>query len=145
MGNLQLEIPEFGVLSEIVGVSADWDVTWLGNSVGYLPGTAFPTWSGNTAIAGHVYLKDGMPGPFNRIGELMWGDEINIQAYGFRHKYEVREVATVQPTDLSVLGHEEYDWLTLITCRGYDEDSDTYRWRVVVRAVLMEVEPISDA
>jgi hypothetical protein len=57
MGNLQLEIPDFGFQSEIVGVSSDWDVTWLGDSVGYLPGTAFPTWSGNTAIAGHVYLQ----------------------------------------------------------------------------------------
>jgi LPXTG-site transpeptidase (sortase) family protein len=75
----------------------------------------------------------------------VWGDEITIQAYGLLYKYEVREVATVQPTDPPVLGHEEYDWLTLITCRGYDEDSDTYSWRLVVRAVLTDVEQISDA
>jgi sortase (surface protein transpeptidase) len=54
--------------------------------------------------------------------------------------YEVREVrGYVSPNDKKALGEKTYPWLTLITCRGYDEDSDTYRWRVVVQAVQVEI------
>jgi hypothetical protein len=35
--------------------------------------------------------------------------------------------------------HEVLPWITLLTCRGYDEQSDTYRWRTAVRAVLVSV------
>jgi len=38
-----------------------------------------------------------------------------------------------------VLRHEELDWITLLTCAAYDEASDSYRTRVAVRAVLIEV------
>lgn len=43
---LILEIPSLGVKAPIVGVlkSGDtWDVSWLGTSVGWLEGSAFPT------------------------------------------------------------------------------------------------------
>ena len=36
--------------------------------------------------------------------------------------------------------HEDQAWLTLITCRGYDEPSDSYSYRVVTRAVLTKVK-----
>jgi LPXTG-site transpeptidase (sortase) family protein len=45
----------------------------------------------------------------------------------------------VEPTDISALKHEEKPWLTLITCKEYDETTDTYRKRVVVRAALIDV------
>ena len=42
------------------------------------------------------------------------------------------------PNSTSLLTkHEELPWLTLITCHGYDEKTDTYRWRTIVRAVLV--------
>jgi len=142
LGDLWLEVPDLEVQIPIVGVPLQeqgWDVTRLWDQAGYLEGTAFPTWAGNTAISGHVYLSDGTPGPFVRLGELLWGDEVIIHAFGQRYRYEVRQVTSVDPDDLSVLRHEEYDWVTLITCRGYDEQQDAYRSRMVVRAVLMEV------
>jgi len=40
----------------------------------------------------------------------------------------------------SVFEHEDYPWLTLITCKGYDEENDTYNWRVVVRAVQTRID-----
>lgn len=46
----------------------------------------------------------------------------------------------VDPLDNSRIPAEEYPWLTLITCRGYDEERDDYLWRVVVRAVQVKVE-----
>jgi hypothetical protein len=30
--------------------------------------------------------------------------------------------------------------MSLVTCRGYDEASNSYRYRVLVRAVLVEVK-----
>ena len=69
-----------------------------------------------------------------------YGDEIILQAWGLRHTYQVRAVQWVEPDDLSVLPHEENDWLTLITCRGYNQATQGYQWRVAVRAVLVDVE-----
>jgi len=66
-----------------------------------------------------------------------------LDAYGSRYVYEVREVDRfVAPDDENVIPHEEISWLTLITCRGYDEAAGSYRWRVVVRAVLVDVQDI---
>lgn len=137
-----LEIPSLGARAAITSVPRSengWDITWLWDQAGYLEGTAFPTWSGNTGITAHVYLSSGLPGPFARLKELRWGDEVIIQAYGSSYVYEVREVRFVRPSDLSILGHEDRDWLTLITCFGYSERRDTYLWRVAARAVLVEV------
>jgi LPXTG-site transpeptidase (sortase) family protein len=143
MGELWLEISTLNVKMPIVSVprgTQGWDVTWLWEKGGYLEETAFPTWPGNTAIAAHVYLPDGSMGPFVNLGELKWGDIITLHAWNQSYKYEVRSVLQTEPDDLSVLGHEDYDWLTLITCQGYDEESDTYQWRTVVRAVLQQVK-----
>ena len=30
-------------------------------------------------------------------------------------------------------------WLTLVTCKLFDEQTNTYRWRVVVRAALVDI------
>jgi LPXTG-site transpeptidase (sortase) family protein len=141
--DLGLEIPTLGVNIPIVGVPVTdngWDVTWLGSQAGYLQGTAFPTWSGNSVLTGHVYLPNGLPGPFVKLGALKYGDRIVVNAFGSRYIYEVRSVAAVGPDDLSPLRHEDRPWLTLITCRQYDEGSDSYRYRTVVRAVLIEVK-----
>jgi LPXTG-site transpeptidase (sortase) family protein len=142
-GSLWLEIPRLGVETNIVGVPFGpngWDITWLGANAGWLNGTAFPTWSGNSAITGHVYLSNGQPGPFSAVGNLVWGDRVIIHFNGLRYVYEVRNITQVDPDDMSVLGHEEDPWLTLITCRGYDEISNSYAYRVAVQAVLIRVE-----
>ena len=141
-GELWLEIPSLGVETEIVGVPLDadgWDVTWLWDQAGYLNGTAFPTWSGNSVITGHVTLPSGLPGPFARLRSLRYGDRIVVHGWGTRYIYEVREVEIVRPDAPSVFQHEERSWITLLTCTGYDERSETYRWRLAVRAVLVEV------
>ena len=144
MSGLWLEIPKFEEINEIVGVPKagnSWNVDWLGpKNVGYLSGTAFPTWQGNTVISGHVYNADGNPGPFVNLGDLSWGDEVIIHAWGQQHIYQVRAVDRwVDPNDESILAHKDHDWITLITCRGYRETSDTYRWRTVAQAVLIKI------
>jgi LPXTG-site transpeptidase (sortase) family protein len=144
LGSLWLEIPSLGVNATILGIPvADraWDVSWLGDRIGWLEGTAFPTWSGNSVLTGHVYDANGQPGPFINLHRLHWGDSIIIHAWGQEYHYKVRSVQTkVSAGDTRALQHEEYPWLTLTTCQGYDERSDSYRWRVVVRAVQVRVD-----
>ncbi len=145
--DLWLEIPVLGVESPIVGVPLDadgWDVTWLGDQAGYLDGTAFPTWRGNSVITGHAALSSGLPGPFARLEDLGYGARVIVHGWGARSIYEVREVDLVRPDDPSIFRHEERSWITLMTCQGYDERTDSYRWRQVVRAVLTRIEADAD-
>jgi LPXTG-site transpeptidase (sortase) family protein len=142
--DMSLEIPSLGIKQPIVGVpeSPDWDVTWLGSKIGYLQGTAYPTWNGNSVLTGHVTDANGKAGPFASLGNLAWGSKVIIHAWGQQYIYEVRSVSLwTDPSSTSVLTkHETLPWLTLITCHGYDEKTNTYRWRTVVRAVLIQVK-----
>ena len=143
LDDLTLIIPKLGVRIPIVGVpqsGSGWDVTWLWNQAGWLNGTAFPTWAGNSVITAHVYLPSGKPGPFVNLYNLAYNDTIYVLLDGQQYIYKVRAVLLVAPDDLSVLRHEELPWLTLLTCRSYDEASGAYRWRVAVRAVQVEVK-----
>ncbi len=142
--DLRLEIPRLHIDMPIVGVPASgdtWDVTWLSNQAGWLQGTAFPSWSGNSVLTGHVYLSDGLPGPFIDLHTLAWGDQVIIHLGGQRYIYEVRADKVISPEDASVFQHETYPWLTLLTCKDYNAATNTYSHRVSVRAVLVKVEP----
>lgn len=141
-GVVTLEIPSLGVSADVTGipfVDGGWDATWLWNQVGWLNGSAFPGWPGNSVIAGHNYLSNGLPGPFANVQSLKWGDQIRVTAYGETMIYEVRSVKVVDPQQ-DILKHEKSSWLTLVTCKSYNETTGTYRWRVVVRAVLVDVQ-----
>jgi LPXTG-site transpeptidase (sortase) family protein len=138
-----LEIPSLGVKLPVVGIpkkNGTWDVTWLGAQAGWLEGSAFPSWSGNSVLTSHVYLSNGLPGPFVNLGKLKYGEKVIIHAYGERYIFEIRTNNVVAPDDATVMKHEERSWLTLVTCKEYDEKTNTYRKRVVVRAVLLKVE-----
>ena len=143
LGDLWIEIPRLGIKMDIVGVpfnQEDWNLTWLGRQAGYLAGTAFPTHEGNTGLTAHAYLADGTPGPFANLDKLQYGDQIIIHMSGQKYVYEVREEQLVRPTAVaSVLKHEKYAWLTLITCKSYNEQTGDYTYRSVVRAVLVYV------
>jgi LPXTG-site transpeptidase (sortase) family protein len=142
--DLWLEIPSLGIKNmTIVGVpltNKQWDVTWLEKNAGWLNGTSFPTWEGNSVITGHVYLSNGRPGPFVDLSKLKYGDKVMVHAYGFVYIYEIRENKTVKPDDKSAFKHEEKSWITLITCKSYNEATKTYSSRIVVRAVLLKIE-----
>jgi LPXTG-site transpeptidase (sortase) family protein len=144
LGYLWLEIPRLSVQMPIIGVpqtNGQWDVSWLGNQSGWLYGTAFPTYAGNSVLTGHVYDANGKPGPFVGLNTLLWGDKVIVHAWGTQSIYEVREVMLVGPKSIaSVIKHEDLPWVTLISCSGYDEASNSYKYRTVVRAVLMEVK-----
>ncbi|MEX1143210.1 MAG: ice-binding family protein [Anaerolineales bacterium] len=145
LGDLWLEIPDLDVETSILGVpqvDGEWDVSWLGSDAGWLYGTAFPTWAGNSALTGHVYDANGDPGPFARLSSLQFGDQVIVHAWGLAYTFEIRSVGTVYATTRvsSVIKHEAFPWLTLITCSGYDEASDSYKYRVIARAVLVSID-----
>jgi LPXTG-site transpeptidase (sortase) family protein len=138
-------IPALDISLPVVSIPHNdegWDLTWLWQGAGWLEGTAYPTWTGNTVITGHAYLSSGLPGPFVNLEKLSWGDEIVLIANGYRYSYQVRNKSLVSGSDSSILGHEDQDWLTLFTCKDYSEELGDYRWRQVVQAVLIDVEPL---
>jgi LPXTG-site transpeptidase (sortase) family protein len=142
LGDFWLEIPKLGVKMPIVGIPArgeEWDLTWLWDQAGWLEGTAYPTHAGNSAITAHVYLPNGQPGPFYKLDALRFGDAVIVHLGGQRYVFEVRQVQRVSPNTLSALRHEELPWLTLITCREYDPKTNSYRSRLIVRAVLVKI------
>jgi LPXTG-site transpeptidase (sortase) family protein len=140
--DLVLEVPSLSVKIPIVGVpkkDGTWNVSWLGSQAGWLEGSAFPSWNGNSVLTSHVYLANGLPGPFVNLNKLKFGDKIVVHAYGQKYTFEVQTSTVVEPSDRSVMKHEEKPWLTLVTCKDYDEKTDTYKQRLVVRAVLVSV------
>ena len=139
-----LEIPSLGVSTPIVGVpqsGSEWDVTWLGNSAGYLYGSAFPTWAGNTVITGHVWDAYNQPGIFSELKTLEYGDQVQIRAWGQTYTYEVRESKLLTKNNVNAaFQSEEYDWVTLVTCEFYNPFNEEYLFRRAVRAVLISVQ-----
>ena len=115
-------------------------MSWLGKETGWLNGTAFPTHDGNSVLAGHVYDQNGLPGPFSNLDKLAFGDKLIIHAWGQAYLYEVREVKSISPDNSAyVFKHQETPWLTLVTCQGYDKATNEYKYRKVVRAVLVSI------
>ncbi|HSG45387.1 MAG TPA: sortase, partial [Anaerolineales bacterium] len=140
--SITLDIPSLSVDIPIVGVPRQgetWNVSWLGNQAGWLEGSAFPSWNGNSVLTSHVYLPNGMPGPFAKLHELQTGDQVVVHAFGQKYTFTVLTNATITPTDRSVMRHEERPYLTLVTCADYDFETGTYKNRFIVRAVLVKV------
>ena len=146
IGDIVLEIPSLNVKSTIVGVpqNADktWSVDWLGNDTGWLNGTAFPTWTGNSVLTAHVTNASGLEGPFAALKQLKYGDQIIVHMGGVQYIYEVRATKLSRPysTNYAFESKQDASYLTLITCAGYNPLNESYLFRRVVRAVLVEVK-----
>jgi LPXTG-site transpeptidase (sortase) family protein len=143
--SLTIEIPVIKVNTSIVGVESkkgSWDVSWLQNQVGWLNGTAYPTWKGNSVLTAHVVNSDGKPGVFAKLKSLGVGEYIFVYSSGYRYTYKVVSNEVVQPNDASVMQHADKSFLTLITCDTYDAKTGTYLHRVVIGAALVDVRPI---
>lgn len=140
--SITLDIPVLSVNIPIVGVPKKdeaWNVAWLGNQAGWLEGSAFPSWNGNSVLTSHVYLPNGRPGPFAKLHELKTGDQVIVHAFGQKYIFEVLSNAIIAPNDRSVMQHKESPWLTLVTCTDYDQKAGTYKNRFIVHAVLIKI------
>jgi LPXTG-site transpeptidase (sortase) family protein len=139
--NIRLEVPAIGVNAPVVGVADGRDVTWLGHDAGWLNGTAFPTWAGNSVITGHVWGADNQPGLFAGLKTLKYGDKVLVHAFNSVYTYEVRDSQLVSPADTrSAFRHEDQPWISLLTCEDFNADMSTYTGRRLVRAVLVDVK-----
>ena len=144
MGDLWVEIPGLNVKTSIIGVpqvNGNWDISWLGGDTGWLYGTAYPTHNGNSVLTAHLVDSNGYPGPFAKIDQLKYGDQIIVHAWNQQFIYEVRETKTIESDDTKdVFKHEDSAWITLLTCRNYNEKTGTYLHHYLVRAVLVQVK-----
>ena len=87
----------------------------LSRAVGHVPGTAAIGQPGNCAIAGHRSYTFGKY--FNRLDEIVTGDEIVITTKKEDLTYKVTKISVVTPDDTSVLkSKKDENILTLITC-----------------------------
>jgi LPXTG-site transpeptidase (sortase) family protein len=141
--DLWLEIPNIGVKMSIVGVPATkdgWDVSWLDKNAGWLNGSAFPTWSGNSVLTGHVWDALNRPGPFIQLKTLKYGDQVKIHAFGMVYTYEITESSLITNANVkTAFKHEDKPVITLLTCESYQEVSNMYARRRMVRAMLVSV------
>ncbi|CAG0958252.1 Serine-aspartate repeat-containing protein D [Anaerolineales bacterium] len=143
--SITLEIPKLKQTMNIAGVPFDnkkheWNLTWLNTEAGWLENTAFPTHAGNSALTAHTTLSNGQSGPFAKLSTLSYGDQVIIHLDGQKYIFEVRDNKQVKPSAVkSTLKHEVYPWLTLVTCKSYNEKTGEYAYRTVVRAVLVKV------
>jgi len=93
-------------------------------------------------LTAHVRDANKNLGPFSDIKGLKLGDQILLHAYGKVYVYEVQESAKIKPNDISTaFKHEEYSWVTLVTCEDYNAKIEEYYYRRMVRAVLISVVP----
>jgi len=142
---ITLEVPKLKKNLTIVGVPYDtqarvWNLTWLNSEAGWLENTAFPTHAGNSALIAHTTLSNGQPGPFSKLDTLSYGDQVIVHLGGQKYIFEVRSNKQVNPNAVtSTLKHEELPWLTLLTCKSYNEKTGDYAYRTAVRAVLVKV------
>jgi hypothetical protein len=115
-----------------------WNLTWLGNQAGWRE----PLIQLMQEIR-HLRtpsMPRVSPASFADLGKLYWGMKVIVHLDGQKYIYEVRDVRFVWPDDRLVFRHEEYSWLTLITCKDYNKSTNSYAQRVVIRAVLISVE-----
>lgn len=133
----QFRAPTAGITSDVIESyisGTTWDVTDLGRYVGHLQGTAWIDNPGNIVLAGHVEMADGRQGIFANIQELTIGDPIYLAQDNEERVYQVTQLFTTGPKDLSVLHPSTSERLTLITCSNYNFLQDEYLDRVVVIA-----------
>jgi sortase A len=120
-----LRIPKIGVDQPVVeGTTADQ----LAEATGHYVGTALPGQHGNIGIAGHRTTHGA---PFNRLDELVPGDQLVLTVDGVDIQYAVSGSQVVKPTDIAVLDQHGDDRVTLTTCHP----KHSARTRLIITAM----------
>jgi len=140
---LYISIPSISVEAPIVPVyirefpngDVTWDVSDLQMTVGHFEGLPAVGQGGNTVLGGHSERARGEADVFYNLHRVALGDAIFVTSDGVEFRYEVAQVSSVEPQDLSVLSQTSGEQLTLITCdlASFEEDG-SYSRRVVVVA-----------
>lgn len=97
-----------------VAVAEGTDMETLKYAVGHFEGTALPGEKGNFCVAGHrSYTYSEY---FNRLDELVAGDEIIVRTKKGEFTYIVDGKKVVEPQEVSVLNPTKEPTITLVTC-----------------------------
>lgn len=112
-----IDIPKIDVMLPIYhGI----DESILQVAVGHIPGTSLPVGGkgSHCVVSGHCGLPSARL--FTDIDKLVEGDSFTITVLNKTLTYEVDQIRTVLPTDLSDLQIEKgKDYVTLVTCTPY--------------------------
>lgn len=112
-----IEIPK---LNTTLPIYHGTDDSVLQVAIGHIPGTSLPVGGKGThaVISGHRGLPSAKL--FTDIDRLVEGDIFMIQVLDKTLTYEVDQVLTVTPDDVSALAIDpEQDYVTLVTCTPY--------------------------
>lgn len=129
-----VEIPK---LNTIMPIYHGTDDSVLQVAIGYLPGISLPVGGLGThsVISGHRGLPSAKL--FTDIDQLVEGDTFLIQVLDQTLTYEVDQILTVTPDDVSALEIDpQQDYVTLVTCTPYGVNSH----RLLVRGHRIENE-----
>jgi sortase A len=124
----RMVIPRIGVDKIVVEGVGRRD---LEKGPGHYPGTPLPGQPGNAAIAGH---RTTYGAPFNRIDELVAGDEILVTTLQGSFTYEVIGHEIVAPSAVEVVDDQGDDRLTITSCHP----KYSARERIVLTAELAD-------
>lgn len=130
-----IEIPKISVY---LPVYHGTDPKTLEMGVGHLEGSSLPVGGDSThcILSGHTGLNRAKI--FTDLSELKAGDHFFLHTLGKTLAYEVDQILTVEPYDISNLQLEEgKDYVTLVTCTPYGVNSH----RLLVRGFRTEYEP----
>lgn len=129
-----VEIPK---LNTIMPIYHGTDDSVLQVAIGHIPGTSLPVGGVGThsVISGHRGLPSAKL--FTDIDQLVEGDTFLIQVLDQTLTYEVDQILTVTPDDVSALEIDpQQDYVTLVTCTPYGVNSH----RLLVRGHRIENE-----
>ena len=112
-----VDIPKIGVYLPVEhGTSADT----LEKSVGHVVGTSLPVGGSSTHAVLSAHSGMASSKLFSDIDQLELGDTFYIHVLGEVLAYQVDNIATVLPTDTSLLQIEDgKDLVTLVTCTPF--------------------------
>ena len=144
----RIVLPILGVDTVVKYVPYDgfsWLIAGLQQEVAWMGDTSWPGLGGNTALAGHVTLRNGRDGPFRHLDELQQNDEIVLYTDESIYTYKVRESRVVLDGEMSVIAPTNSPQLTLITCTNFDREAGIYLERLIVYADLVGTKPLDIA
>ncbi len=123
-----IRIPRIGV-DQVVFSGVDRET--LKSGPGHMPRTSLPGQPGNVVISGH---RTTYGRPFFDLDLLAVGDTVEVENQSGTHRYQVREILVVAPTEVWVTHQKPGGWLTLTTCHP----KFSARERLVVIAEMVE-------
>lgn len=133
-----LQIPHMGLAANIVDVPlhhGTWDTASLDYYIGqlHLPETdqAYAP-----IYAAHTSLTKGVPGPFYNLSQLPIGSELSLTVNGTTATYILQNAQVVPANQIEAMLIPDPTALVLVTCSGWDTNTEIFQDRIVAHAVL---------